>query len=146
MKTVFITLTAMLLLSGCVYRVPGHTHHRVGPTYTYITPVSHTHTVEKERIVRPRVDPQHHRVEKSRPQPTVHPQYRKPQQTKNDKKLKEKHRKKSEKQHASKPPKERHPNSRKKEKGAQRTENGPKIHPRYVENKKHTGDREENAK
>ena len=113
MKTLLLTLTAMLLFSGCVYRVPGSTEHVTRTSYTCAVPADQSYGIhrdnhypvtnirEKKRYMEMEKHKLHHtpdpdsnrysmKTEQTGIQPMAHPHYRQNQETINKKNLKPK--------------------------------------------------------
>ncbi len=145
MKTLLLTLTTMLLFSGCVYRVPSTTEHVVRTDYNTMPPNRTYNVHNNKRTAYPDIrekhqhkhhdqhsdhishtDPHSYKIDKTKHQPKVHPQqHQKKQKVERTKNIESKIH-----------PKQRETNTKSIK---------PKMHPRYVENKKRSKDTKKRA-
>lgn len=143
MKTLLLTLAAMLLFSGCVYRVPSSTEYVTRTSYPYTIPADQAYGIhrdkhypvtngrEKKRYMDKEKQKPHHisepdsnrfsiKTEHPGTKPMVHPQYRQKQETVNRKNPKPKV----------------HPQHQETRKVDNRDSSGPNVQPQHAENKK----------
>jgi hypothetical protein len=161
MKTLLLTLTTMLLFSGCVYRVPSSTEHVTRTSYTYAIPLDQSYGIhrdnhypvtnirEKKRYIEIEKHKLHHipdpdfnrysmKTEHTGVEPTVHPQYRQKDETVNKKSLKPKvhysETRPQDNKNSLRPKAD--PEYQKKQKVEQKKKIGPTVHQKQQETRK----------